>query len=375
MNPYNVLSDPPRFLVKVVLENVEKSFGPLKIIDRLSLQVEDKEFLTLLGPSGCGKTTTLRCIAGLESVDKGKIAIDERVVNDLPPQARDIAMVFQNYALYPFMSVRDNITFPLRLHKTPKDKIERKVNEVAELLHISTLLSRKPKQLSGGEQQRVAIGRALIRDPKLFLMDEPFSNLDAKLRVQTRSEVKRLQRELGITTIFVTHDQAEAMALADRIAVMDGGVLQQEGSPDQIYDSPVNVMVAQFMGSPPMNVMEARLDRPDKVELKDGGAGGVVLAREEVGRAAASVKGDGVKIGFRPEDATFSPGDSGGIPAEVYVEEPSGTHMLLTLKVGENLVKVVMPTGFRTGIGVKGSISITKGKLHVFDLQSGNAIG
>ena len=361
-------------MVRVVLESIEKSFGPLKIIDRLSLQVGDREFLTLLGPSGCGKTTTLRCIAGLEGVDGGRIIIDEKVVNDVPPQGRDIAMVFQNYALYPFMNVRDNITFPLRLHKVPKDQVERKLNEVAELLHISGLLSRKPKQLSGGEQQRVAIGRALIRDPKLFLMDEPFSNLDAKLRVQTRSEVKRLQRELGITTIFVTHDQAEAMALADRIAVMDRGILQQVDNPNQIYDSPVNVMVAQFMGSPPMNVLDATLQRPDRAELKEGGAGGVVLTREEVGRAAAAVKGDRVRVGFRPEDASFAVGDSEGIPAEVYVEEPSGTHMLLTLKVGDNLVKVVMPAGFRAGIGAKGTISIAKGKLRVFEAQSESRI-
>jgi ABC-type sugar transport system ATPase subunit len=362
-------------LVRVVLENVEKSYGPVKIINNLNLEVGEREFLTLLGPSGCGKTTTLRCIAGLESVDSGKIIIEGRVMNDVPPQERDIAMVFQNYALYPFMSVRDNITFPLRLHKVPKDKVERKLNEVADLLHISGLLSRKPKQLSGGEQQRVAIGRALIRDPKLFLMDEPFSNLDATLRVQTRSEVKRLQRELGITTIFVTHDQAEAMALSDRIAVMSKGDLLQVGNPNQIYEVPVNVTVAQFMGSPPMNVLDARLSRPDRVELNDGKGGVVVLEREEARRATASFEGDSVRIGFRPEDATFSVGASQGIQAEVYVEEPSGTHVLITLKVGEDFVKVVMPAGFKSVIGAKGGISIAEGKLHMFDVESGRRIG
>jgi ABC-type sugar transport system ATPase subunit len=355
-------------LVRVVLENIEKSFGPVKTINNLSLEVGDKEFLTLLGPSGCGKTTTLRCIAGLESVDSGRIIIEQRVVNNIPPQERDIAMVFQNYALYPFMTVRDNITFPLRLHKAPKDKVERKLKEVAEMLHITGLLDRKPKQLSGGEQQRVAIGRALIRDPKLFLMDEPFSNLDATLRVQTRSEVKRLQRELGITTIFVTHDQAEAMALSDRIVVMSKGNLLQVGTPNQVYESPVNVLVAQFMGSPPMNVLDARLQKPDKVELRDG-AGGLVLVREEAKRAT-SIDGNNVKVGFRPEDATFSVGASEGIPAEVYVEEPSGTHMLLTLKVGDRLVKVVMPAGFKAAIGAKGGISVAEGKLHIFDANS-----
>ena len=354
-------------MVKVALEDLEKSFGGHKIIDHLSLSVGDKEFLTLLGPSGCGKTTTLRCIAGLEEVDSGKIVMDDRVINGVPSKDRDIAMVFQNYALYPFMTVRDNITFPLRLHKVPKDKVDRKLKEVAELLHVSTLLSRKPKQLSGGEQQRVALGRALIRDPKLFLMDEPLSNLDAKLRVETRSEIKKLQEELGITTIFVTHDQAEAMALADRIAVMDKGALQQVDGPSEVYDFPTNVMVAQFMGSPAMNVMDAKLVRPDKLSFKEKGLSDVVLTRKEVAKAAASVSGDAVRVGFRPEDAEFVPGGSGGIPGEVYVQEPSGTHVLLTLNVGESNVKVVMPAGFRAGPGTKGTIQVAQGKLHVFD--------
>ncbi|MDG6964648.1 MAG: ABC transporter ATP-binding protein [Nitrososphaerota archaeon] len=357
-------------MVKVALESLEKSFGGHKVIDNLNLSVEDKEFLTLLGPSGCGKTTTLRCIAGLEDVDSGKIVVDDRVINGVPSKDRDIAMVFQNYALYPFMSVRDNISFPLKLHKVPKDKMERKVKEVAELLRISTLLARKPKQLSGGEQQRVALGRALVRDPKLFLMDEPFSNLDAKLRVETRSEIKRLQRELGITTIFVTHDQSEAMALADRIAVMDKGVLQQFGGPSEVYDTPSNVMVAQFMGSPAMNVMDGELSRPDRVTLKVPGLSGVVLERDEVARGAKSIKGDGARVGFRPEDAKFVPGGSGGIPAEVYVEEPLGTHVLLTLTLGGASAKVVMPAGFRAAPGTKGTIEVAAGKLHVFDAGS-----
>ncbi|MDG6982812.1 MAG: ABC transporter ATP-binding protein [Nitrososphaerota archaeon] len=354
-------------MVKVSLENLVKSFGGRRIINDLNLRLGDKEFLTLLGPSGCGKTTTLRCIAGLEEVDSGKIIVDDKEINAVPSKDRDIAMVFQNYALYPFMSVRDNISFPLRLHKEPKDKIERKVKEVSELLHIAPLLSRKPKQLSGGEQQRVAIGRALIRDPRLFLMDEPFSNLDAKLRVETRSEIKRLQRELGITTIFVTHDQAEAMALADSIAVMDKGALQQVGEPGELYDSPSNVMVAQFMGSPAMNILEGRIVKPDKVEFLGVGDTAVALAREEAAAAARSASVDKVKVGFRPEDAKFEVGGTAGIPAEVYVEEPLGTHVLLTLKVGASLLKVVMPAGFRAGAGSKGTISIVKGKLHLFD--------
>jgi len=360
-------------LVRVVLENITKAFGPVKVINDLNLEVGDREFLTLLGPSGCGKTTTLRCIAGLETVDSGKIIIDDEVVNYMPPQERDIAMVFQNYALYPFMTVRNNITFPLRLHKVPKDKIDRKMQEVSEMLHITHLLSRKPKQLSGGEQQRTAVGRALIRDPKLFLMDEPFSNLDAKLRVETRSEIKRLQKELGITTIFVTHDQAEAMALADRIAVMDRGELQQVTTPGEVYGRPANVMVAQFLGSPAMNVINARFSKPDMIVLRDGIE--VAIKRSEATGLGSLAGVDQIKIGFRPEDAIFEKDGSDGIPADVYVEEPSGTHMLLTLKVGGTSVKIAMPPDFAAGSGSKGSIKVKEGQLHLFDAKSGRRIG
>ena len=354
--------------MKVVLENVSKSFGSLRIIKDLNLEVADKEFLTLLGPSGCGKTTTLRCIAGLETIDSGKIKVDDQVINDKPPQERDMAMVFQNYALYPFMSVKDNMTFPLRLHKVPKDKTDRRLREVSEMLHITQLLSRKPRQLSGGEQQRVAVGRALIRDPKLFLMDEPFSNLDAKLRIETRSEIKRLQKGLGITTIFVTHDQAEAMALADRIAVMDGGALQQIATPSEVYGKPTNVMVAQFLGSPTMNVLRARFSRPDTIILHDGVE--VAMRRSEAARLSSLGGIDEIRIGFRPEDAVFEKGGTSGIPAEIYVEEPSGTHMLLTLKVGEAFVKVVMPPDFAAGTGSRGCIAVKENRLHIFDAKS-----
>jgi ABC-type sugar transport system ATPase subunit len=362
-----------RVLVTVTLENLVKNFGTLRIINGLNLKVNDKEFLTLLGPSGCGKTTTLRCIAGLETVDGGKILMDDKVINDISPQQRDIAMVFQSYALYPFMSVKDNITFPLRLHKEPKDKIERRLKETSELLHISHLLERKPKQLSGGEQQRVAVGRALIRDPKLFLLDEPFSNLDAKLRGETRSEIKRLQKELGITTIFVTHDQAEAMALADRIAVMDKGDMQQLGAPNDVYGQPVNMMVAQFMGSPAMNILEAKLERPDSLVMRDG-TETVKIRRPEVEAISAPVTGDTIMIGFRPEQAIFVESAGQGIPAEVYTEEATGTHMLLTLSVSGKLIRLVMPPDFNTEIGTKGSIEVKPGRLHIFDPKSGTRL-
>lgn len=360
-------------LVTVTLENLVKSYGSLRIINNLNLKVVDKEFLTLLGPSGCGKTTTLRCIAGLETVDSGRIMMDDKVINDISPQQRDIAMVFQSYALYPFMSVKDNITFPLRLHREPKDKIERKLKNISEMLRITQLLERKPKQLSGGEQQRVAVGRALIRDPKLFLMDEPFSNLDAKLRGETRSEIKRLQKELGITTIFVTHDQAEAMALADRIAVMDKGDMQQLGSPNEVYSRPTNMMVAQFMGSPAMNILEAKFEKPDNIVLHDGNAT-VRIKRPEVGAVAASIQGDTIMIGFRPEEAIFVKSAGQGIPSEVYTEEATGTHMLLTLTVSGKLIRLIMPPDFSTGIGTKGSIEVKDGRLHIFDATSGRRL-
>ena len=293
---------------------------------------------------------------------------------DKSPQDRDVAMVFQNYALYPFMTVRDNITFPLRIHKVPKDKVERKLRDVSEMLHITHLLPRKPKQLSGGEQQRVAVGRALVRDPKLFLLDEPFSNLDAKLRIETRSEIKSLQKQLGITTIFVTHDQAEAMALADRIAVMSQGRLQQIGTPDETYGKPTNVMVAQFLGSPAMNVLNARFIKPDTIMIKDGVD--LAVRRPEASKLASRRGVDEIRVGFRPEDAEFEIGGQDGIPAEVRVEEPSGTHMLLTLEISASLdrVKVVMPPGFAPKLGTKGSIRVKEGKLHIFDTKSGDRI-
>jgi multiple sugar transport system ATP-binding protein len=354
-------------LVFIQLESISKSFGKTKVVNNLSLQINDKEFLVFLGPSGCGKTTTLRCIAGLETVDSGQILVDGKVINDVPSQKREIAMVFQNYALYPFMKVRDNLAFPLKLRNESKDTIDRKVGQVSELLKIQPLLERKPKQLSGGEQQRVALGRALIRDPKIFLMDEPLSNLDAKLRVETRTEIKRLQRELGIATIFVTHDQAEAMALADRIAVLDKGVLQQIGSPNEIYHKPESIMVAQFMGSPPMNMVPGTFDpaNPGLLSIKLAANEFYPWSRKEAQELKSGYKGD-ILIGFRPENTSFTSSEADGIPAEVYVSEPVGTHTIITLKVGENLVKAFAPSDANLKIENKGSLLVTDGYVHIF---------
>jgi multiple sugar transport system ATP-binding protein len=247
-------------MVEVQLEELTKFFGSVKAVDGVSLKVSDRQFLTLLGPSGCGKTTILRMIAGLETPTEGSVYIDGRLVNAMEPRHRDVAVVFQSYALYPHMTVRDNISFPLRMKKYPKDEIHARVRKTSELLQITELLNRKPKQLSGGQQQRVALGRALVREPKVFLMDEPLSNLDAKLRVHMRVELKSLQKRIGITTIYVTHDQVEALTMSDTIALLESGRLQQVGTPEEVYNKPANLFVTGFVGSPPMNFIKTSLN-------------------------------------------------------------------------------------------------------------------
>src|SRR6187397_2475558 len=250
-------------MATVTFENVQKMYGDFQAVKDLNLEIGDGEFMVLVGPSGCGKTTALRMIAGLEEISDGRLLIGDRVVNEVAPKDRDIAMVFQSYALYPHMSVYDNLAFGLKLRKTPKADIERRVKDAAEILGLEKFLDRKPKALSGGQRQRVALGRAIVREPSVFLMDEPLSNLDAKLRVQTRAEIARLHQRLGTTTIYVTHDQVEAMTMGDRIVVMRDGLLQQVGSPQELYDHPVNVFVAGFIGSPAMNFFNVKADKTD----------------------------------------------------------------------------------------------------------------
>src|SRR5512147_360901 len=247
-------------MASVTYDHVFKRYGDVTAVNDLNIHVEDKEFLVFVGPSGCGKTTSLRLLAGLEEISEGNILIGDRVVNDVPPKDRDIAMVFQSYALYPHMSVRENLAFGLKLRKVPKAEIERRVNETAETIQLGKLLDRKPKELSGGQRQRVALGRAIVREPAVFLMDEPLSNLDAKLRVQTRAEIARLHQRLETTIVYVTHDQVEAMTMGSRIAVMSAGDLQQVGSPQELYDHPVNKFVAGFIGSPSMNFLEVHME-------------------------------------------------------------------------------------------------------------------
>src|SRR5947208_13300854 len=251
-------------MARVEFDDVSKVFADgTRAVDKLDLQITDGEFMVLVGPSGCGKTTALRMVAGLEDISDGVVRIGERVVNDLTPKRRDIAMVFQSYALYPHLSVRDNIAFPLKIAKVPKDEIGRRVDEAARILDLEPYLKRKPRALSGGQRQRVAMGRAIVRQPAVFLMDEPLSNLDAKLRVQMRADIKKLQSDLGVTSIYVTHDQVEAMTMGDRVAVMRKGELQQVAPPQELYDRPVNVFVGGFIGSPAMNMLEAKLERSD----------------------------------------------------------------------------------------------------------------
>jgi multiple sugar transport system ATP-binding protein len=290
-------------------------------VDSIHLEIQDGEFLVLVGPSGCGKSTTLRMLAGLEDVDRGAIYIDKRDVTNLPPKARDIAMVFQNYALYPHMSVYDNMAFALKLRRTTKPEIERRVKEAAQLLQLEEFLNRKPKALSGGQRQRVAMGRAIVREPQVFLMDEPLSNLDAKLRVQTRSQIASLQSKLGTTTVYVTHDQVEAMTMGHRVCVLLDGVLQQVDTPRVLYDTPANVFVAGFIGSPAMNIKT--------VPLTDDGARFVdmllPLSRDQIRAARADGGGNTVTIGFRPEHCDLIGEGEGGMPITVDLVEELGS--------------------------------------------------
>jgi multiple sugar transport system ATP-binding protein len=325
-------------MARVYYENVTKQFGEVVAVNDLTLEVEDKEFLVLVGPSGCGKSTVIRLLAGLETLTSGNVYIGDRLVNDLPPRDRDIAMVFQSYALYPHMSVFDNMAFGLKMHGTPKEEILRRVNLAADILDIQPLLKRKPAQLSGGQRQRVALGRAIVREPQVFLFDEPLSNLDAKLRVQTRTELSKLHQRLGTTFIYVTHDQVEAMTMANRIAVLKDGLLQQVGTPEDLYFRPDNVFVAGFIGSPSMNFFEGTLKPSAGLLIVDLGGFQLPLS-EERSRRLASFAGEEIICGVRPEDiydAAFLPMNvrSQSVEAVVDVTEMVGNEKLLHVQSG-----------------------------------------
>ena len=346
-------------MAEVNLDHVTKRFGSgAAAVDDLTLDIRDRELMVLLGPSGCGKTTGLRMVAGLERPDDGEIRIDGRRVNEVEPKDRDVALVFQSYALYPHMSVRDNMLYPLKVRRMSRAERDRRVRQAAELLRITHLLERKPRQLSGGEQQRVALGRAIVREPRVFLMDEPLSNLDAKLRVHTRAELKALQQQLGTTTVFVTHDQAEAMTLADRIAVMNEGALQQVGTPDDVYDRPANLFVAQFMGSPPMNTLS--VTHVDSALVAEGGWRFPLPA-------ALTPPDRALTLGVRPEDVSLSmtPFD-GAFAATVFVSEPLGNEVIVNVTIGETVVKVRAESSVRPQRGDSVYLKANPNRLHVF---------
>jgi len=356
-------------VARIRIEKLIKQFGKVIAVNNLSLEVRDKEFLVLLGPSGCGKTTVLRCIAGLERQDSGDIYIGDNLVNDVPPQKRNVAMVFQSYALYPHMKVYDIMALPLKIRKVSKDEIEKTVKRTAELLRISHLLERRPGQLSGGERQRVALGRVIVREPECFLMDEPLSNVDAKLRTYMRAELKRLQRELRITTIYVTHDQVEALTMSDRIAIMNRGELQQVGSPEDIYDKPVNTFVGGFIGSPPMNFIEGTFFEKEGAFFLDIGTF-ILSVSKEIGdiinRKASSSR---VILGIRPEDILLNKDRKAekDAEAEVYVVEPLGSELIVDLDLSGNLIRAKAPRDFKVNIGESLGIRFNMNKAHFFD--------
>jgi ABC-type sugar transport system ATPase subunit len=357
----------------VSYEHVSKRFGETLAVDDLSLEIADGEFMVLVGPSGSGKTTALRLLAGLEAIGSGRISIGDRAVERVAPRERDIAMVFQDYALYPQMSVRQNLAFGLRIRKVPKREIEARVAEAAGFLGIETLLDRKPRELSGGQRQRVALGRALVRKPQVFLMDEPLSNLDAKLRAQTRAEIRRLQRDVATTTLYVTHDQVEAMTMGDRIAVMRDGVLEQCGDPDTVYERPANTFVAGFIGSPAMSMARVAAERVN---------GGVRLVTHglslELGEVSAELPSE-VIVGARPEHTRpweDGAGLVGPIDGEVEYVEALGRETLIGVTTGDGVRFIVEADGrLRAEAGERLRFGLRKGFLYVFDAQDETALG
>lgn len=361
-------------MAKVTLKNVCKRFGKVSVIENLNLEIRDQEFMVLVGPSGCGKSTALRMIAGLEEISDGQVMIDDQVVNELPPKDRDIAMVFQSYALYPHMTVRENLEFGLKIRKTPKAEIAERVDEAAEILGISHLLDRKPREMSGGQRQRVAVGRAIVRKPRVFLFDEPLSNLDAKLRVQMRAEISKLQRRLKTTTVYVTHDQVEAMTMGHRIAILKDGYLQQCGTPLEVYERPANVFVATFIGTPPMNFFRGRVAaggrevRAEFVELP---------VREALQAQLASLEGQEVLVGIRPEHLSdprrVVAAERGALlPLQAVAEvvEPLGYEVLVHARVGQDLLVAKLDPHHAPEVGETLELALQLDQIHLFDAKT-----
>ncbi|KAA0970754.1 sn-glycerol-3-phosphate ABC transporter ATP-binding protein UgpC [Aureimonas fodinaquatilis] len=342
-------------MANLSVDNVGKFYGSHEAMKNVSVEIADGEFVILVGPSGCGKSTLLRMIAGLEAISSGTIRIDDTVVNELPPKERDIAMVFQSYALYPHMTVAQNMGFALKIQGTSRQEIQTKVSKAAGILSLETLLDRYPRQLSGGQRQRVAMGRAIVRDPKIFLFDEPLSNLDAKLRVQMRSEIKELHQRLKTTIVYVTHDQVEAMTMADKIVVMRDGVIEQIGPPIELYDSPENLFVAGFIGSPSMNLIKGKAAEAGFCTLD-----GLIVPYND------RVPPEAVTYGIRPEHIII---DHSGVPVEVAVVEPTGSETQLIMRMGEQLITGVFRTRLHVRAGDKIAILPEAGHAHFFDRQ------
>ena len=349
-------------MAEIQLRNLSKRWGSFVGVDNFDLTIADKEFLVLLGPSGCGKTTTMRMIAGLEDATEGEILIDGKVVNDLEPKDRDVAMVFQSYALYPNMNVYENIRFPLRVRGIDAKTHDEKVRRASAMVELDDFLHRRPAQLSGGQRQRVALARAIVRQPNVFLMDEPLSNLDAKLRVSTRAQIKNLSHELAVTTVYVTHDQIEAMTLADRVVVMKAGIVQQVGTPTDIYDRPANTFVASFIGNPAMNLIDG--------EVVDG-----TFRAEKTEVSGLSAPNGPITLGFRAEDATVVEAGSGQMNAPVYTQELLGDATMVSVRIGGSLIAVKADKSYRSEIDANVAFNIPADICHLFDAKSGARLG
>ncbi len=359
------------------IEGLTKRYGNTNALDEFSLKVDSGQFMVLLGPSGCGKTTAVRCIAGLVNPTSGQIYIGDQLVNNLAPKDRDVAMVFQNYALYPHMAVYNNIAFPLKMRKVPKEKIDDKVRNIANLLEIDSLLDRKPKELSGGQMQRVALGRALVREPKIFLMDEPLSNLDAKLRTYMRAEIKKLQKKVGITTLYITHDQIEAMSMADQVAIMKSGLIQQIGTPGEVYQKPANTFVADFVGSPSMNFIKCKITEENS---------GITLESNNISLKIPQISWDmkhsseNVTLGIRPRDVILLDGDNNDfigikIKGKILFTELLGDDSLVEVNIGTDTIRVTnIDSNFDLNIGKEVTIGIPYLRIHYFATETGNRL-
>jgi multiple sugar transport system ATP-binding protein len=349
-------------MAEIVLKGISKAWGAVVGVNNIDLEIRDREFMVFLGPSGCGKTTTMRMIAGLEDPTSGEIRIDGEVVNDVDARARDVAMVFQSYALYPNMSIYDNIRFPLRMRGIPSADHDRLVRKAAAMVELGDYLDRKPRALSGGQRQRAALARAIVREPRVFLMDEPLSNLDAKLRLTMRAQLKHIQRQLETTTVYVTHDQIEAMTLADRIAIMNKGEIQQIGTPDEVYNSPVNIFVAGFIGSPPMNLI--------KGVVENGTFIGPDTRVEGIG---FEPRGNTV-LGVRPEDMEIVTGEDCHLASRVYSLEPTGDLTLITAWAGEQLVVAKASRSFRRALDAPIEFRFPQDRVYLFDAETGRRL-